>query len=260
MSFKEFEMTKPLIEYLKANSLTDNQNIFLEVDEAPCGGRPDIVVVDGVLINVFEMKRSMSIKLLEQCVEKLNKCAQVWAVVGTKINNRLWIELCESYGIGLIEIDMKYLADVHEDYYSEMCFKKIRVKAKAKTSKAFKLNQRSGESYADYWYERLKPEFLYLDNRVAGTNTEYITQKRVVVHNFFKRVRSKGWFHPSEERVWQMFSNYSYSPITFCFNTVRNNRELFETKREGRKVIFKLKDDVDTYSEEYWFNKGLCDF
>jgi len=240
---KESDLVDPL-EVILRNEYPGGQ-IYIEVDNAPCGGRPDVVVKDGNKIFIYELKLSCNIKLLEQCIIRKKSCNRVCAVVGKSLSNDLWIEIFKSYGIGLIVIDIKKMNESHPEYIEENFSKFIKILVKGTTNSQATKRKYYDTTLLNKWKLCLLPEMRIENGNDAGVNHGYLTQKKIYTERFLSKFRIGRYYHPTDESITKVLNNYSSNPVQMSFEIVRENIDLFNTKIEGRKKYYMIKEKFE---------------
>lgn len=235
--FKESDMTYPVKEYIELNY--ENPSIYIEVDNAPCGGRPDMVIKSNDDLHIIELKKTVNIDLLQQCINRLGRCKTVTAVVGTPITKPLWIELFRNYGVGLMTINMKkYMT---ERYYN---LKDIKIHVKPSVDVSYKDMPYSSSTLLERWSNVLHDSFLIENNPLSGINRNYLTQKQVVTEEYFKGYRDGRYHLPEDECLIRYLEEYSTNPIAMSNRLIKENLHLFNVKTENRRKLYQLNKSM----------------
>lgn len=231
--FKESDMTYPVKEYIELNY--ESPSIYIEVDNAPCGGRPDMVIKSNDELHIIELKKSVNIDLLQQCINRLGRCMSVTAIVGTPITKPLWVELFKNYGVGLISINMN-------NYMSKKSNspKDIKVHVKPSLDVSYQKKEYSSSTLMEKWTKVLKDSFLIENNPLSGLNRNYLTQKKIVTEEYFKGYRDGKYHSPEDECLIRYLEEYSTNPIAMSNRLIKENLHLFNVKTENRKKMYQL--------------------
>lgn len=239
-----------LFPYLRDYFLQDPKNeIFTEV--CGCGGpRPDIVVRNGSVITVVEMKTSLSMKLLEQAFQWRYKANYVYIAIPkpkTSINGFV-LKILNDYGIGLLTIDVsenKFIKEHQEELDGDLswyvdndftcCAKFFRV---------------GGDKQYMYfrWKDVLQDMYRYENNcnggnRGGGYNTPY---KCMIddVKRFIKYRRNNEWTLLKDilDNVESVLSHYS-SPKSSLYSALTTIEfKDIESKVINGKIHFRVKE------------------
>lgn len=248
-----------LFPYLRDYFLQDPKNeIFTEVAE--CGGpRPDIVVRNGAVITVVEMKTSLTMKLLEQAFQWRYKANYVYiAVPKTKSGiNKFVYEILRDYGIGLLEIKVqdeelighyqKMRDESDEDYWKNWNLAHFIYKDVMCPAKFFRIKKIDYMPYFK-WKNVLKDMYRYENNcnggnRGGGYNTPY---KSIIddVKRFIKHKRNNEWTLLKDilDNVDSVLSHYS-SPKSSLYSALTTIEfKDIESKIINGKIHFRVKE------------------
>ncbi|MBO8169981.1 MAG: hypothetical protein H0Z35_12475 [Thermoanaerobacteraceae bacterium] len=232
MAMKEADLFEPL----KCFFAQDPGNkIYTEVD---IGRRPDLVIKNGNIITVVEMKTSLSMTVMEQAFRWKHKVHYVYIAIPKRKQHINWYaERClRRDGIGILEIDMR--GGRYERIYRDHPETRVTVLLPAKLHRL-----------KDFWiknWERGLDDIYLVENNVAGGHAGggYNTSYKVMideVRRFLKYSKKGEWTTVNEilDHVERPHTHYA-APRSSLFKALREiETDWCESKKINGRIHFR---------------------
>lgn len=257
---KETDLFEPLKYYLESYDYT----VYSEVVGKWFKKRADVVATREDSLVVFEMKTSLTFKLIDQARFWMRFSETVNIVIPKKKtkHSETAIEILTALGIGLIEIDyQKYLREAHSgraDNWSSYISQRLKPNKNVVTTRDKKM------------FDVLTEEHKTWAKGGSGTGVKYVTPYALLMNDVYKFLRAQsdnqengGWVSSSE--IWEYLEENSKTNVVKHYKNPKpsiasalrdhENGDV-EHMKIGRSFHFKIMEGSEKYLNMGETNQG----